>query len=219
MQKFSNFMFTHTLRRGLLLLVLSAACATAGAADTYKRLSKPQPTEDPDRIEVLEIFWYGCPHCNDFEPYLNDWIENKPDDVNFRRMPAVFRQDWLAHARAYYTALELGVVDKIHSDLFHEIHSRQRRVNDEESLRKFFMQRGVDGDTFTKTYNSHAVESRIKQALSMLRRYEVTGVPAVVVNGKYVTSGPLARSYEGMIQTINELIDKERDAMQQTSTD
>ena len=218
MQKIRNFSLLHKLGWGLLL-ALCINTTTAIAADSYKRLSEPQPTQtENNKIEVVEIFWYGCPHCNDFEPYLNEWLANKPGDVSFRRMPAVFRQDWLAHAKAYYTALELGVVDEIHSDLFNRIHTRQKRLNDEESLKKFFMQHGVDGEQFTKTYNSHAVESHIKQALSMLRRYEITGVPAVVINGKYVTSGPLAGSYEGMIQAMNELIEKERAAMQQASS-
>ena len=216
MQKIRNFIRLRNLGWGLMLAL--AINTAAVAADSYKRLSEPQPTQTENKIEVVEVFWYGCPHCNDFEPYLNDWLADKPDDVSFRRMPAVFRQDWLAHAKAYYTALELGVVDKIHSDLFNQIHTRQKRLNDEESLKKFFMQHGVDGDKFTKTYNSYAVESHIKQALSMLRRYEITGVPAVVINGKYVTSGPLAGSYEGMIQAMNELIEKERAAMQQASS-
>lgn len=217
MQTISKFSCIRNLAWALLL-ALGMTSTAVSAADSYKRLSEPQPTQTTDKIEVVEVFWYGCPHCNDFEPYLNEWVESKPDDVSFRRMPAVFRQDWLAHAKAYYTALELGVVDKIHSDMFNQIHTRQKRLNDEESLKKFFMQHGVDGEAFTRTYNSHAVESRIKQALSMLRRYEITGVPAVVVNGKYVTSGPLAGSYEVMIQTMNELIEKERAAMQQTAS-
>ncbi len=218
MQKSSTSVIRQ-LAHGLLALMLCTVSGTALAADTYKELSKPQPTENPGRIEVVEIFWYGCPHCHDFEPYLNDWLENKPDDVDFKRMPAVFRQDWLAHAKAYYTAVELGVLDKIHSDLFKEIHDKQKYVNDEESLKKFFMQQGVNGDDFTKTYNSQLIESHIKQSLSKLRNYEITGVPSVVINGKYMTSGPLAGSYETMIQTMNELIEKERAAMQQSDQD
>lgn len=195
------------------VLVLSALGLAPGhAADNYKRLSKPQPTADSNKIEVVEIFWYGCPHCNDFEPYLNQWLENKPDDVEFLRMPAVFRQDWLAHAKAYYTAEELGVVDQIHGPLFNAIHERGQRLDNEESLKQFFMQQGVDGDAFTKTYNSGTVESQIKKSLAMLRRYEVTGVPAVIINGKYQTSGPIAGTYKGMIETMDELIAREREA-------
>ncbi len=213
MQAFRNAVIHHS-RLGLLGLALLMLSGTAMAADTYKRLSKPQPTDNPDKIEIVEVFWYGCPHCYDFEPHLNKWLENKPDDVDFKRMPAVFRQDWLAHAKAYYTALELGVVDQVHSDIFTQIHEKRNMLNNESALKAFFVEHGVDGDAFTKTYNSRTVESHIKQALGKLRRYEITGVPAVVINGKYMTSGPIAGSYDTMIQTMNELIEKERAAMQ-----
>lgn len=196
---------------GITLLILFTAPAMA--ADSYKRLSQPQPTgADAGQIEVVEIFWYGCPHCHDFEPYLEEWLENKPDDVTFERMPAVFRQNWLAHAKAYYTAAELDALDAVHSAMFRAIHTRDKRLDSEDSLKKFFQQQGVDGDAFTKTYNSQAVESQVKRALAMVRRYEITGVPAVIVNGKYLTSGPLAGSYEGMIDTINTLVERERNS-------
>jgi len=213
MQTFRNAVM-HYSRLGLLWLALVTLSGTAMAADTYKRLSKPQPTDSPDKIEVVEVFWYGCPHCYDFEPHLNEWLQNKPEDVDFKRMPAVFRQDWLAHAKAYYTARELGVVDKVHSEIFRQIHEKRNILNKESALKAFFVEQGVDGDAFTKTYNSRTVESHIKQALAKLRRYEITGVPAVVINGKYMTSGPIAGSYETMVQTMNELIEKERAAMQ-----
>lgn len=195
-----------------VLMVSVLGLTYSHAADNYKRLSKPQPTAVSNKVEVVEIFWYGCPHCKDFEPYLNQWLENKPDDVDFKRMPAVFRQDWLAHAKAYYTADELGVIDKVHSPLFNAIHERGKRLDSEGSLKQFFMQQGVDGDAFTKAYNSGTVESQIKKSLAMLRRYEVTGVPAVIINGKYQTSGPIAGSYEGMIEAMDELIERERKA-------
>lgn len=198
----------------LALLVLTGTAHAVQAADAYKSLSKPQPTENAGKVEVVEVFWYGCPHCYDFEPYLDGWLEKQPDYVDFKRLPAVFRQNWLAHAKAYYTAVELGVVDKIHSDLFAEIHKKNKRLDDEESLKGFFVRQGVDGEAFTETYNSDAVESKVKQSLGMLRRYEITGVPAVVINGKYITSGPIAGSYEAMIGAMNDLVEKEHAAME-----
>lgn len=201
----------------LALLLAVTGQVTAQKADTYKSLSQPQPTADTSKVEVIEIFWYGCPHCHDFEPFLNEWLENKPDYVEFKRMPAIFRQSWLAHARAFYTAKELDVIDKIHSPLFEAIHTKQKRLDDEESLRKFFMRQGIDGERFAKTYNSQSVDSQIKRSLGMLRRYEVTGVPAVVINGKYLTSGPMAGSYEGMIEIMNQLIEREHAAMQRNA--
>lgn len=199
----------------LVLTLLSAGSVRAG--EGYERLAQPQPTADPSKIEVIEIFWYGCPHCHDFEPYLNEWLKTKPEDVDFKRMPAVFRQNWLAHAKAYYTAVELGVLDKIHSAMFAAIHEQGQRLDNEEDLKAFFVAHGVDAEAFSETYNSQSVESHIKRSLAMLRRYEVTGVPSLIIDGKYKTSGPLAGTYTGMIDVLNELIAREREAKKATS--
>lgn len=193
----------------VLISVFGAALANPG----YKPIDPPHASEGSDKIEVVEIFWYGCPHCHDFEPYLDAWLETKPDDVEFIRMPGIFRQDWLAHARAFYAAEQLGVLEAAHGRLFNEIHNRGKRLNSESQLKQFFMQMGIDGDAFTRAYNSAETENRIKEALAKARRYQVTGVPAVVVNGKYLTSGPLAGSFERMIEVIDELIDQERAAL------
>lgn len=199
-----------------LLALLIAVVTPAGAqkANNYKSLSQPQVTEDPDKVEVVEIFWYGCPHCHDFEPYLSEWLQNKPEIVDFKRMPAVFRQNWLPHAKAFYAAEELGVLDKIHEPLFAAIHEQQQPLETEDTLRTFFVDQGVDGDEFTRAFNSGAVEGKVKRSLGMLKRYEVTGVPAVVINGKYITTGPMAGSYEAMIETMNQLIELERQGVE-----
>ncbi|MEX0952065.1 MAG: thiol:disulfide interchange protein DsbA/DsbL [Gammaproteobacteria bacterium] len=196
----------------LLALLLVFSFSMAHAADGYTTIDPAQPTANPDKIEVVEVFWYGCPHCYDFEPSLKQWLETKPDDVEFIRLPAIFRQNWLAHARVYYAAEELDVVAQIHSPLFTEIHENNNMLESEAALREFFVQQGVDGDAFTAAYNSEAVENRIKSTLSKQRRYQITGVPAVVINGKYQTSGPLAGSYGRMIEIMDELIEKERSA-------
>lgn len=203
---------TQSLLITLFSTLLLAAPLTASSQDNdgYKRLSTPQPTSTAeDTIEVVEIFWYGCPHCYDFEPHLEEWLENKPDNVEFVRMPAVFRQDWLPHAKAYYTAQELDAVDQVHGALFDAIHEQGKRLASEAELKEFFVAQGVDADAFTKAYNSQSVESQIQRSMAMLRRYEVTGVPAVIVNGKYQTSGPMAGTYEGMIRVMNDLIERE----------
>ncbi|MCS3902050.1 thiol:disulfide interchange protein DsbA [Methylohalomonas lacus] len=192
------------------LLLTAPLTASSQGNDGYKRLSKPQPTSTAeDKVEVVEIFWYGCPHCYDFEPHLEEWLENKPDNVEFVRMPAVFRQDWLPHAKAYYTAKELDAIDPIHGAMFAAIHEQGKRLASEAELKEFFVAQGIDADAFTKAYNSQSVESQLQRSLAMLRRYEVTGVPAVIVNGKYQTSGPMAGTYEGMIRVMNDLIERE----------
>lgn len=193
-----------------IAVILLAGFGAAFANPGYKEINPPHTPENTDKIEVVEIFWYGCPHCHSFEPYLDAWLESKPDDVEFVRMPGIFRQDWLVHARAFYAAEQLGVLDTMHSLIFSEIHQRGKRLSSERELRRFFMEKGIDGDAFSEAYNSAETENRIKEALAKTRRYQVTGVPAVIINGKYLTSGPLAGSFERMIEVIDELIEQER---------
>jgi len=181
-------------------------------AKGYQDIIPPQPTETGDKIEVVEVFWYGCPHCYKFEPYLEKWLQNKPEDVEFRRMPGIFRKSWIPHARAYYTAIKMGVADKIHRPLFDALHKERRKIFDEKALKRFFVEHGVDGDEFTRIYNSNEVDTKIKQAFIMGQRYKITGVPSIVINGKYLTSSTLAGSHANVLKIIDELVDKERGA-------
>src|SRR5919106_3784505 len=209
-------------KTGILILCLfglaqlASIAAAQGAADEfvlgkhYQAVTPAQPVQTGDKIEVLEVFWYGCPHCYDFEPYIDRWLSTKAADVEFRRMPAVFRQSWAAHAKAYYTAEALGVVDKIHAPLFKAIHEEKRTLDNESSLADFFAKYGVNKEEFSKTFNSFTVESKVRQAMHMVHQYGVNGVPAVIVSGKYQTSGSLAGSYEQLLKVIDYLVDKER---------
>jgi thiol:disulfide interchange protein DsbA len=203
------------------LLRLAVAClafaflngpAAAAPENAYQPLNPPQPTVSGARVEVLEIFWYGCPHCYALEPYLEKWKETKPEDVEFVRVPAVLNRTWIPHARAYYTAQKLGVLDKIHSQLFNALHRERKSVYTDAEIRKFFVEQGVSGDDFDRVYNSHEVDTRMKQALVIARGAKITGVPAIIISGKYMTSGPLAGSYEGIIEVIDTLVAREREA-------
>lgn len=195
--------------RGAALFVMFAS-TYLHAADAYTNIIPAQPTQTEDKIEVVEVFWYGCPHCYDFEPYVNKWLASKPDDVHFRRMPGIFNKNWVAHAKAYFTAEKLGVLEVIHSSLFDALHKQRKRIFSEDQLKDFFVSKGIDGDEFTRVFNSSEVESKFKQAFVMGQRYKITGVPAVIVNGKYMTSGSLAGSYDNLLKTIDELVEKER---------
>ena len=155
----------------------------------YQRVVPPQPTDDPSKVEVVELFWYGCPHCYHFEPILEAWAKNKPDYVYFKRIPAIFRDSWVPFARAYYTAQVLGVLDRIHGPLFKAIHVERRNLNSEAALRAFFAEHGVKPEDFDRTYRSFAVENDVRRAADLTRRYGINGVPAIVINGK-VYSAP-----------------------------
>ena len=193
---------------GILLLCFSVSIQ---AEDPYKLIIPVQPTQTDGKIEVLEVFWYGCPHCYSFEPHIESWLKTIAEDVEFRRMPGIFNKNWIPHAKAYFTAEKLGVLDKIHSPLFEALHKERKRIFSEDELRDFFVSKGIDGDEFTRVFNSREIETRFKQAFVMGQRYKITGVPAVIINGKYMTSGSMAGSYENLLKTIDLLVDKERE--------
>jgi len=195
----------------LPMLVSMTACADAYTqGQDYIELSNPQPTSSGDKIEVVELFWYGCPHCYHLDPFLEEWVASKPDDVEFVRMPAILGKRWGLLAKGYYTAELLGVVDKIHPALFEAIHEDKKKINDEAALQDFFVAHGVSAEDFKNTFNSFAVNVKANNARQMTRRYAITGVPTIIVNGKYSTSPGLARSNEGVIKVMNYLVEKER---------
>ena len=181
------------------------------AGHNYEMVTPEQPTKSGDKIEVLEIFWYGCPHCYDFEPALDEWLQTKPADVEFRRMPGIFRKNWMPHAKAFYTAEKLGIQDKIHQPLFDAIHRDNKRISTDDEILEFVENLDdVDIDGFKKAYNAFSVESQVKQAMRLSRAYGIRGVPAIIVNGKYWSSGSLAGSYPELLKVVDALVDKER---------
>jgi len=175
----------------------------------YERLSAPQPTSTKGKVEVLEVFWYGCPHCFRFEPYIERWLKRKPENAEFVRLPGVLRADWEVHARAFYTSQLLGVFDKVHQPLFDALHLQKRKLDTQEALRDFFAEHGVDKIEFTKTFRSFAVETRIKRAKTLASRYGLRGVPAIIVNGKYLVSNRMTGGNANTIKVINFLVKKE----------
>ncbi|MCZ6526575.1 MAG: thiol:disulfide interchange protein DsbA/DsbL [Gammaproteobacteria bacterium] len=209
----------HRIPAFLISLILLATINGLAFADSfeqsYKLIRPVQPTQSEHKIEVVEVFWYGCLHCYNFEPYLNKWLETKSEDVDFRRMPGIFNKSWIPHAKTYFTAIKMGVLEQIHEPLFHALHTQKRRLNSDDALYDFVTKLGVDGGEFSKIYSSNATETNIKEALVMGQRYRVTGVPSVVVNGKYLTSASLAGSYENMLKVVDKLVDRERKALKE----
>ena len=195
-----------------LALAFPAAGADAEIEGLYQKLPSAQPTSDPDRIEVVEVFWYGCPHCNRFQPYLEPWIEELPEDVRFVRMPAVFNEVWELHARAYYIAHALGVLDDIHLKIFAAIHDEGRRLETMDALRDFFALHGVAASDFDRHAKSFSVKSGVQRSLVMQGRYGLRGVPALIVNGRFLVSGSTAGSYPRVLEVADALIARERAA-------
>ncbi len=202
----------------LFFLTLSANAAVQSApsaekgAEGYELVTPPQPTADPSKVEVIEFFWYGCPHCYHFEPDLNAWLKNKPDNVVFIRQPAIFNDHWRAHAKAFFTAEALGVLDKMHADFYDAIQNKKMALESEADLAKFFAEHGVKEAEFHKAYKSFAVDTKMRQAEGMAARYGVTGTPSLVVNGKYRVSASQAKTFANMIEVTKSLVARESGA-------
>lgn len=198
----------------LSVLILLFFCYTQSRAEGvgYETITPAQPTQNPEKIEVIEFFWYGCPHCYSFEPMLEKWVKTLPANVEFIRIPAAFNEVWAKHAKAYYTAEALGVVDKVHADFFDAIQNKNEKLDTEEQLAKFFVAHGVKESDFQDAYKSFAVDNKMRQAPALAAKYGLKGVPAIIINGKYKTDGPIAGSQEKMIEVMNTLIKQEESA-------
>ncbi|MBL8201206.1 MAG: thiol:disulfide interchange protein DsbA/DsbL [Chromatiales bacterium] len=177
----------------------------------FNKLTSAQGTSSsPGKIEVAEVFWYGCSHCYNLEPVLSDWVKKLPADVSFVRIPVMWNPTNEIHGRIYYTAEALGKLDRINPAMFKAIHVENRPMTEEKDILAFFEQNGVSAADFNKTFRSFAVESQLKRAKDLTVKYKVRGVPLLVVDGKYTTDGPQIRSHQDLLAVTEELIQRER---------
>ncbi len=180
------------LLMGLSLLPVAHAADDSHSFEEgkdYIRLAAVVPPAAPDKLEVVELFWYGCPHCYDLEPTAREWLKRKPDNVAFVRIPVAFGANWEPGARAYYAAEALGVLDKVHQPLFEAMHQK-RPLATEDDLAAFFAEYGVEQDAFRKAYKSFQTETQLRRGNQLAQKYGVRGVPAVIVNGQYSVQSP-----------------------------
>lgn len=184
----------------------SAGAATLSDKD-YREIKPAQSTEPGPKVEVIEFFWYGCPHCFDLEPTLKKWLEHKPADVTFKRVPAIFRQSWVPAAQTFYTLESMGELDRMHSKVFDAIHVERQPFNDMAAITAWMGKNGLDAKKFEDTAKSFAVSGKVQRAQQMSAAYQLTGVPAVVVDGKYIALG---NSFDGMLAIVDQLIDRAR---------
>ncbi len=200
-----------------LVLVAMALQVNAKGIDEgieYQLVTPPVRTESESKIEVVEMFWYGCPHCYQFEPKFNSWKKKQSANVNVIRVPAVFgnRPVWELHARAYYAAELLGVQDKIHGPLFEAMHVKKQKLSSKEALADFFVKYGVDRNEFLDTLYSFGVGMKVNRAIDLTKRYGIDGVPTIIVNGRYRTHASLTNGQTGMLKVMDFLINKESQA-------
>lgn len=183
------------------------------AGKDYKVIEPAQPTDDASQVEVVEVFGYLCPHCATFQPYIEPWAEDRPDRVNYYRVPVVFQRSWEPLARAYYTAEALGILDQSHLALFKALHSERRPLRNTDELAEFFTSFGVTREQFDSAAKSFSVQTKLTRGTNQARRWGVSGTPSVIINGKYLTTGSMAGSYERMIQIIDHLVAEELKAL------
>jgi len=192
---------------------LPTPVATNFVAGThYEVLPQPVPTSDPSRIEVTEVFWYGCGHCFDFEPILEQWAETIPEDVVLVRNPAMWDQQGIMerHARIYYAARALGVLDKMHKATFEAMNLHKNPLETEKDIAKLFEENGISNEEFTQAFHSFGVNSAVRQAEARQRGYRTQGTPEIVVDGTYRVSGRMTGSHQGMLDVTDFLINKIR---------
>jgi thiol:disulfide interchange protein DsbA len=206
------------LTKSLTALVLLAGAAFASAQPAlyvegthYNAIAEPVRVADPNKIEVTEVFWYGCPHCYAFEPLLESWVEKLPSDVAYVRSPGMWNELMKTHAQIYYTSVELGVLDKMHSITFDTFHQKQNYLQTPEEIRAMYVAEGIAAADFDKAWASFQVNSAVRQADSRMRAYGVRGVPNLIINGKYlITTGESVPTQADMLKVADFLIAKER---------
>ncbi len=205
------------LTTGLIILCLSVMAQANEDAGHYQVITPSVATDNPNKVEVVELFWYTCPHCYNFnQKYLKAWLKQKPSYVEFVLMPAVYNlsPNQTVFAKAFYTAEALGVLDKVHEPIFNAIHKERRRINNQKALQELFAKyAGVSKADFDMVYNSFFTDLEVRRAKEMTSKYGIRGVPAVIVNGKYRLGAQITGGYKNLMEVLNHLIEKEYKAM------
>lgn len=196
----------------LMMLASSMAMAEPQAGFEYAQTQQVIPTDNPAKVEVTELFWYGCPHCYQLDPQLIVWVKKLPKDVEFKRVPGIPRPDWAPGAKAFYAMESLGITEKLHSALFDAIHKQRIvRPNDDAGIISWITkQSGLDRKKVEDAYNSFSVNTKLMRAMQVFRASGATGVPTLIIDGKYITSSTMAGGNEEMLKVADQLIEKAR---------
>jgi thiol:disulfide interchange protein DsbA len=184
------------------------------AGTHYTELSVPVNTNDSSKIEVIEAFWYGCSHCFRFEPLINDWASKLPEDVDFMLFPAMWNALMKVHGQIYYAAEALDAVNIVHEPVFNAINVQGNRLQNERQIGALFVEHGISEEDFERAFNSFSVRTKVNQAEKRMQDYQIRSTPNMVVNGKYlITTGENVPTQEAMLEVVNFLVEKERQAM------
>lgn len=195
---------------GASLLSSGAFAQEAIEGRHYVALTSPVLTAQPEKIEVVELFWYGCPHCYQLEAAINPWTATLAEDVNFIRVPAMFGGIWNLHGQLFYTLETLQAGETLHNSIFNALHNQGRKLSSLNDITKFVVAQGVDKDAFLKAWSSFSVKSQMEKAKQQAIAYQISGVPAIVINGKYRFDVGMAGGLQETVEVADVLIEKER---------
>ena len=203
-REFAQVTVSAAFAGAALVPSLAYAQAKAPVSGTdYQPLERPAPVEAPaGKIEIVEFFWYNCPHCNVFEPTLAAWVKKLPKDVAFRRVPVAFRDDFAPQQRLYFALEAMGLVDKLHAKVFAAIHGEKLNLNKADAIAEWIGKQGVDQVKFLEQYNSFSTANKTTRATQLQNAYKVEGVPALGVAGRFYTDGSMAGSMERALQVV-----------------
>jgi len=190
----------------LVSLPMFVLAADYRAGTHYIVLDEPINSSRTDTVMVNEFFGYTCPHCNDFESQLHHWSTQQTDDVTFMPIPVVFGRSWEPYAKAYFVALNLGVLEQTHQAMYDAVHIDERRMTNRQALASFFAEHGVSKADFDGAYDSFDLQNKLRQGSRLAARAQITGVPSMLVNGKYMVNATLAGSKEGMLAVVDYLV-------------
>ena len=167
------------------LFAINAKATNFKLGDNYDEIVSKVEVSKPGQKEIVELFWYGCPHCYDFEPVINPWSKSLPEDINFVRVPAMFGGLWDIHGQLFLTLQAMGIEEKVRSDIFEQVHTNPNSLSTPEQMASFLEVRDVDQEKFIATYNSFAINGQVNKAKELMKSYQISGVPSMIVNGQY----------------------------------
>ncbi|MDC9720858.1 MAG: thiol:disulfide interchange protein DsbA/DsbL [Gammaproteobacteria bacterium] len=193
----------------LVSLPLFALAADYQAGTHYIVLDEPIKASNTEVVVVNEFFGYTCPHCNSFESQLHHWAGEQTDAVAFMPVPVIFGRSWEPYAKAYFIALNLGVLEQTHQAMYDAVHIDERRMTNRKALASFFAEHGVSQAAFDRAYDSFDLQNKLRQGSRLAASAKITGVPSMLVNGKYVVNATLAGSNEGMLAVVDYLVELE----------
>ena len=185
-----RFLQRSVLAFGLSLFAMMAGASPASPVNgvDYQTLDRPQQTDSGKKVEVMEFFWYACPHCNALDPALTEWVKKQGDAIVFKRLPVLFRDSMVPQQKLYYALEAMGKTEQLHKQIFHAIHVDHLSLATDASITDFVVKHGVDKKKFLDAYNSFGVATKVRRAAQLQEAYKVDGVPLIAIDGRYITS-------------------------------